>query len=111
MLIMGIEGVQRPIVQGCLLLLLLVQALALALALVGEDVVAEKAAKVAEASHVCKVLALFVSVCGGCAWRVVKVWVFVRTREKIRYKQRKIGARYETWSWRGRGGVSFWAWV
>lgn len=64
MLIMGIEGVQRPIVQGCLLLLLLV----LALALVGEDVVAEKAAKVAEAPHICKVLALFVSVCGGCAW-------------------------------------------
>jgi hypothetical protein len=67
-LIMGVERVQRPIVQGSLLLLLLVLGLALALALVGEDVVAEKAAKVAEAPHVCKVLALCVCVCRGCAW-------------------------------------------
>ena len=90
MLIMGVERVQRPIVQGCLLLFLLVLGLALALALVGEDVVAEKAAKVAEAPHVCKVLALCVCVfvVDVRGW-VVKAWVFVRTRGKIRkYNQR-----------------------
>lgn len=66
MLVMGIEGVQRPIIQGCFLPLLLVLALALAL-VVGEEVVAEKAAKVAEAPHVCKVLALFCCVV-LCSW-------------------------------------------
>lgn len=88
MLIMGIERMQSPIVQGCLLLLLLALALALAL-VVGEKVVAEKAAKVAEAPHVCKVLALLLCLC-ACGWMGRKCVCLSEVKGK-KYNRRKIG--------------------